>query len=102
MDAAKPARRLTERRTPTTSATDLERRGRWWLVISFLACPCHLPLTLAALATVLGGTGLGVILRDHVMLAGVVVAVAWAAGTARGLALIRQAERTGLACPVDR
>lgn len=36
------------------AATDLERRGRWWLVASFLACPCHLPITLAVLGTVLG------------------------------------------------
>src|SRR3546814_6633442 len=41
-------------------------------ILSFLACPCHLPLTLAALAAlaaVLGGTGIGVALRDHTVLA---------------------------------
>ena len=83
-----------------TTPSDLERRGRWWLIVSFLACPCHLPFTLAALAAALGGTGLGVLLRDHGIAAGVVIALAWAAGTARGLWLVRRAERDGLACPV--
>lgn len=82
------------------STTALERRGRWWLIVSFLACPCHLPLTLAALAAVLGGTGVGVALRERTVLAGVVIALAWAAGTARGLVLVRRAERTGFACPL--
>lgn len=78
----------------------LERRGRWWLILSFLACPCHLPITLGILATVLGGTGLGVLLRDHTLVAGLLVAAVWAAGTARGLLLVRRAERTGYACPL--
>ena len=37
---------------PAPAATDLERRGRWWLVASFLACPCHLPITLGVLGAV--------------------------------------------------
>lgn len=78
----------------------LERRGRVWLVVSFLACPCHLPLTLSIAATVLGGTALGAALRDHRLLAGAVIAVAWLAGTARGLLFVRRAERGALACAV--
>jgi hypothetical protein len=78
----------------------VERRGRTWLILSFLACPCHLPLTLGLLATVLGGTALGAVLRDHAWLAGSIIAATWAAGTARGLWLIRQAERGQLACPL--
>lgn len=81
-------------------AVATERRGRRWLILSFLACPCHLPLTLGALAAVLGGTALGAALRDHVWVAGGIIALTWAAGTARGLWLIREAERTGLACPI--
>jgi len=78
----------------------LERRGRRWLAWSFLACPCHLPLTLGILATVLGGTALGAFLRDNVWLAGGVVTAVWAAGTARGFWLIRAGQRGELACPV--
>jgi hypothetical protein len=79
-------------------AVRLERRGRWWLVGAFLLCPCHLPWTLAALGAVLAGTSLGVALRDHAVLAGAVITTAWIAGTARGLRLVRLAERGGGAC----
>ena len=79
---------------------DLEKRGRLWLIVSFLACPCHLPLTLGILVVVLGGTALGAAVRDHALLAGVIITAVWLAGTGRGLWLIRQAERNGGACPV--
>lgn len=77
-----------------------ERRGRRWLVWSFLACPCHLPLTLGVLGTVAGGTALGALLRRHTLLAGLIVAGVWVAGTARGFLLIRRAQRDGLTCAV--
>lgn len=77
----------------------LERRGRAWLLWSFLLCPCHLPLSLAALTTVLAGTSLGVVLRDHVWVAGSLITAAWVVGTGFGFRLIRQAERAGGACP---
>ncbi len=76
----------------------LERRGRRWLIASFLACPCHLPLTLAILGGVLGGTAIGALLRENTLLAGLVIASAWIAGTARGLLLVRRAEKGQLAC----
>jgi hypothetical protein len=92
--------------TPTleqvTVAVDgiaLERRGRSWLLWSFLLCPCHLPWTLAIAATVLGGTSLGVVVRDHAWVAGTLVTAAWVLGTAYGFRLLRRAERAGAACP---
>lgn len=84
----------------TTSGADVERRGRRWLLWSFLACPCHLPLTLALLGTVLGGTALGAALHEHRLVAGLVIAATWAAGTARGLLLVRRAERGELVCAI--
>ena len=75
-----------------------ERRGRWWLAVSFLFCPCHLPLTLGLLATVFGGTALGALLRDHGWIAAIVIGATWLAGTARGLQWIRRAERGELTC----
>ncbi len=81
-------------------APGLERRGRAWLLWSFLLCPCHLPLSLAALAAVLGGTSAGVVLRDHVWLAGALISVTWIAGTGYGLRLIRRAERANGSCPI--
>lgn len=99
----------TDPATPPTAMPDtagrpraLERRGRWWLAVSFLLCPCHLPLTLGLLASVLGGTALGGLLRDHGRIAAAVIAATWLAGTARGLTWIRRAERGELACPIPR
>ena len=77
-----------------------ERRGRRWLIWSFLACPCHRPLTLGLLGTVAGGTALGALLRRHTLLAGLLVAGVWVAGTARGFLLIRRAQRGELTCAV--
>ena len=81
-------------------AINLEKRGRWWLVLSFLACPCHLPITLAVLGTVLAGTSFGVVVRDHAWLAGAVVTAVWALGTGYGLRLVSRAEKANGACPV--
>jgi mercuric ion transport protein len=89
----------------TTASLDparMERRGRRWLIISFLACPCHLPLTLGLAAGVLGGTALGAALRDHTLLAGTLIATTWLAGTARGFVLVRRAERGQLACTLPQ
>jgi hypothetical protein len=82
--------------TPSTPAA--ERKGRRWLVGSFLLCPCHLPLSLAVLATVAGGTALGALLRDHTLVAGVIISLGWVAGTANGLRLVRHAQQG--TCPV--
>lgn len=80
----------------------LERRGRRWLLWSFLACPCHLPLTLALLGGVFGGTVIGALLREHTVVAGVVITATWVAGTARGLFLVRKADRGELACALPQ
>lgn len=90
--------RLAGVRRRRPAATDLERRGRWWLLASFLACPCHLPLTIGVLGTVLGGTAAGVALREHTVAAGLLIAGVWIAGTGRGLLLVRRAEQDGFAC----
>jgi mercuric ion transport protein len=87
---------------PTPDPALIERRGRRWLIVSFVACPCHLPLTLGLAAGVLGGTALGAALRDHTLVAGTIIATAWLAGTARGFVLVRRAERGQLACAVPQ
>jgi hypothetical protein len=85
---------------PPPGGIALERRGRRWLLWSFLLCPCHLPLSIGVLGAVLAGTSAGALLRDHAWLAGGLLTVTWLAGTAYGFHLIRQAERTNGACPV--
>jgi mercuric ion transport protein len=75
----------------------LESRGRLWLLGSFVFCPCHLPLTIAVLAAVLGGTGLASMVRDNAVVVGVIVTLLWLGGTAYGFRLLRRA-RSGAAC----
>jgi hypothetical protein len=72
----------------------LENRGMAWMIGAFVFCPCHLPITLGALALLLGGTATGVALRAHPYIAGVIVTLLWAAGTWRGYSLIKRARRT--------
>jgi len=64
-----------------------------WMIGAFIFCPCHLPITLAALAFLLGGTAAGVALRAHPYFAAVAVTLLWAAGTWRGYQLIRRAQK---------
>lgn len=83
---------------PLAEPAELERRGRRWIFGSFVFCPCHLPLTLGVLGTVLGGTGAGAALHDHAVAAGVVITATWVVGTWRGFRLVRLAQRGS--CPV--
>ena len=48
----------------------LENRGMAWMIGAFVFCPCHLPITLSALALLLGGTAAGALLRAHPYIAG--------------------------------
>ena len=66
------------------SQAQLENRGMLWMIGAFVFCPCHLPITLAALALLLGGTAAGALLRAHPYVAAVIVTLLWAAGTWRG------------------
>lgn len=73
-----------------------ERRGLWTVIGAFAICPCHLPITLALLGVALGGSAAGALLRNNVVLTGVVVTIVWAALTWRGFWLLRH----GRTCPV--
>lgn len=85
-------------RTETSEPPVIERRGRRWIFGSFLLCPCHLPLTLAVVVSLAGGTVIGGLLRDHVVLAGLVISLGWVVGTANGFRLVRHAQRG--TCPI--
>jgi hypothetical protein len=73
-----------------------------WLLWSFLLCPCHLPLSLGVLSALLAGTSMGAVLRDHVWVAGTLITATWVLGTGYGFHLIREAKRTGGACPLPQ
>lgn len=94
-----PPAHIIDSQAPAKSGTaPLERRGRRWIFGSFAFCPCHLPLTLGILGTVFGGTAAGAVLRDHIVLGGIVITAAWVAGTWRGFRLVRLGQQG--ACPL--
>lgn len=65
-----------------------------WMMGAFVFCPCHLPITLSALALLLGGTAAGALLRAHPYWAGAITTALWAAGTWRGYLLVRAGQRS--------
>lgn len=90
------------KRYPNTCSSpclQMERRGLAWVMGAFAICPCHLPLTLALMGTVLSETAVGAMLNRHVSIAGALIAVVWAAGTWRGLCYLRSARRIRRAKP---
>jgi len=68
-----------------------ERRGIAWVIGSFVFCPCHLPITFAAIGLVLSGTALGALFKGHLFLAGAIISIVWLAGTLHGFNLMRRA-----------
>ena len=81
-----PDARSTVTACPVTlTAGRSETRGLMWVVGAFVICPCHLPLTMALAGTVLAGTTAGVLLRAYPLVSGILITVAWVAGTWRGM-----------------
>ena len=68
-----------------------ERRGRQWLIWSFIFCPCHLPVSMAVLAAVFGGTAFGTLLGRNTVGVGIIFALIYAAGVAVGFHHLRAA-----------
>ena len=67
------------------------RRGVAWVIGSFVLCPCHLPITLWAVAALMSGTAAGALVLGHPYIAGAVLGVVWLAGTLYGFNLMRRA-----------
>jgi cytochrome c biogenesis protein CcdA len=84
---------VAQQRCCTMTPEQAEKRGMAWVVGAFLICPCHLPLTLAAMAAVLSGTAAATVLHQHPYAAGAVVTVTWLAGTLRGVWYFRASQR---------
>src|SRR5262249_30418431 len=99
--ASAPPRREAMSATPACACPDpvppsLERRGLAWLFARFVFCPCHLPLTLWLLTSVLSGCALAFVTRHGVVVA-VATVVLWVVMTAYALRLLWRArsERYG-------
>lgn len=78
---------------PSARTADGERRARWWIALSFVFCPCHLPVTLSVLGVLAGGTAIGSLIDGHRVLVGVSVSLVWLAGTGYGFRLLHRADR---------
>ena len=52
----------------------IEKKGRRWLIWSFILCPCHLPWTLGVLALLGGGVG-GVVTANRLTIGLILSAV---------------------------
>ena len=73
------------------------RRGVAWIVGAFVLCPCHLPITLWVVAALLSGTAVGAAILGHPYVSGVVLLIAWLAGTLHGFNLMRRSRRDAFA-----
>lgn len=80
-------------------------RGIWGFTLAvtgFLACPCHLPLTLPLLLGVLGGTGVGTLIAANTGLIYGLMTGYFIVGLGVGLYLINKKRASdGEACEVD-
>lgn len=70
-----------------------ERRGRRWLVVSYVLCPCHIPITLAVLGALLGGSAVGAVVARNAVAVGVGLTVGYAGVLWLGFRQIRIAKR---------
>ncbi len=74
------------------AARQFENRGRLWLVLSWILCPCHLPVTMALFVTLAGGTAIGAALTASAWRLGTVFAALYALALWRGFHHLRQAK----------
>ena len=75
------------------TAAQAENRGLAWVLGAFVICPCHLPLTLWAIAALLSGSAAGALFHAHIYLAGAAISGVWLAATWRGVRYFRAASR---------
>ncbi|MDP9375476.1 MAG: hypothetical protein M3Q65_24125 [Chloroflexota bacterium] len=87
--AAGPPPAKSSRRWPGPTTA-----GGWFLLGSgLLTCPCHLPVTLGVLSTLLAGTAAGAFLAANTLLLGLAIAAYSVLALALGWHLLRQLPR---------
>jgi len=79
------------------TARTRERQGRKWLAISFIFCPCHLPVTMAVLGVVFGGSAFGTLVGRNTFAVGLVFGAVYAALLFVGFRHLRAATK-GIDC----
>ncbi|MFQ6123666.1 MAG: hypothetical protein ACE5R6_03545 [Candidatus Heimdallarchaeota archaeon] len=68
--------------------------GYFLTVISFLACPCHLPITLSVVTGILSGTTLGILLATNKLLTFGVFMILYIFGLLGGVYLLSSTRRS--------
>ena len=76
-----------------TTADQSTRRGRLWLAFSFIACPCHLPITMAVLATLFGGSAFGSMVSRNTIGVGIAFGIVYLIGVGIGFKHLRAATK---------
>ena len=97
-DPGNPKSKVAMKRAALTCplpAPQTDKRGLAWIVGAFAICPCHLPLTLGLIGTLLSGTAVGALMNRHLYIAGGAIALVWLAATWRGVSYLRSSRRTG-------
>ncbi len=79
------------------ASIDRERLGRKWLVVSFIFCPCHLPVSMAVLGVVFGGSAFGALVGRNTLAVGLVFGAIYAALLVIGFRHLRAATK-GIDC----
>ena len=77
----------------SSGSADREKRGRRWVVWSFILCPCHLPVTLGVLGTVFGGSAFGPLIARNGLSIGLGISAVYAVGLGIGLRHIHLANK---------
>lgn len=70
-----------------------EQRGRRWLMLSYVFCPCHVPIVMAAVGAAFGGTTWGASVAGNGLPVGGALVVLYAVVVWRGFHHIRRAKR---------
>lgn len=78
---------------PAPTSPNSEKRGRKWLMISFLFCPCHLPVIMAVLGVVFGGSAFGALVGRNTIGVGLVFGTIYVALLAVGFRHLRAATK---------
>lgn len=78
---------------PAPAAPTSEKQGRKWLAVSFIFCPCHLPIIMGTLGVLFGGSAFGAFVGRNTIGVGIVFAVIYAALLAVGFRHLRAATK---------
>lgn len=81
--------RLPSAVEPVPVPADREKKGRRWLMFSFIFCPCHLPVVMGVLGVLFGGSAFGALVSRNTIGVGIVSGVIYAILLAVGFRHLR-------------